>query len=72
MVSITEEVRHQKLKYKGHYLGMLGHYFGKIVVDCFEKNCFHYFMAWLKVQTKIDLNILKKHLFEGYKRIKSQ
>lgn len=40
MVSITEEVRHQKLKYKGHYLGMLGHYFGKIVVDCFRKIVF--------------------------------
>ena len=69
MVSISEEFRHQKLKHKGHYLGMLGFYFGRIIVQCFEKNCFDLFNEWLRNQTKIDLNSLKKYLYDGYKKV---
>lgn len=71
MVFISEEFRHQKLKYLGHYLGMLGFFFGRIIVESFEKNCFEFFNEWLRNQTKIDLNSVKKFLHEGYKKVLS-
>ena len=51
---------------------MIAYFFGRIIVESFEKNWFNLFMQWLKNQSKIDLNSLKKYLYEGYQKVLSQ
>lgn len=72
MVTYTESIKLQNLSQKNKYLGMISFYFGIIIVEAFEKGYLAYFNEWIKNQSKLDLNLLKKHLIEGYLKIKSQ
>ena len=40
MMNFSDLLKSQKLKYRGHYLGMIAFHFGKIIVESFEKNWF--------------------------------
>lgn len=51
---------------------MCAYYFGKIIVESFEKGYLIFFKEWLKNQTKLDLNVLQKYLCEGYTKVISQ
>jgi hypothetical protein len=72
MMSIVVTLENNKTKNQSHYLGILGEYFGQIIVQSFDKGYLLSVKQWLQGQRSGELSFLKKYLSEGYREVIDQ